>query len=73
MQLVTWEGLSLTVFNESKCSFDHSWQIKGFETLEQAKEYKSRIMSSWGYCPSAKIEQQGDDIVVSCSMANSCD
>lgn len=73
MTSVTWENLNLTVFNERGTCFDHYWDIKGFETLEQANEYKSRVMNSWGYFPSATIKQDNGEIVVSCSMANSCD
>jgi hypothetical protein len=73
MTSVSWEGLSLTRYNERRNSFDHYYKIKGFETLEQANEYKARIMNSWGYCPIASVEQIDGDIIVSCSLMNSCD
>ena len=70
---VTWEGLKLTMYDRYRTSFDEHWRMKGFETLEQANAYKDRILSSWGYFPSATIEQLEPEIVVSCSMALSCD
>jgi hypothetical protein len=70
---VTWNGLKLTMFDRYRTAFDEHWRVSGFDNIEQAKAYADKILGSWGYFPSATIEQSEQAIIVSCSMALSCD
>lgn len=72
-QVTTRDGEKLTMFDESRSTFDHHWKMKGFASLERAKVYQSQILDSWGYFPRADITESNGEIIVVCSMANSCD
>jgi hypothetical protein len=49
-----------------------SWIAVGFKDMQEAIEYKEYVLSQQGYSPTAVIVED-PEIIVRCSMYNSCD